>query len=136
MVTDLLFVYGTLRSGGENDHYLERAVCVERSCWTAGELHDTGDGYPALKRHPKKRVVGELYVVDAEILAKIDELEDYVVNGDNNLYERIRQTVCGKRQHQAYVYIAGKPLQNLDAEISSGDWFTLSGQDSGKEEGA
>ncbi|MCM3713731.1 gamma-glutamylcyclotransferase [Alkalihalobacillus oceani] len=136
MVTDLLFVYGTLRSGGENDHYLERAVCVERSCWTAGELHDTGDGYPALKRHPKKRVVGELYVVDAKILAKIDELEDYVVNGDNNLYERIRQTVFGKRQHQAYVYIAGKPLQNLDAEISSGDWFTFSGQDSGKEEGA
>lgn len=116
-----IFVYGTLRKGEGNAHYLKGATRLAEQCWTNGELYDTGYGYPAVKQSRSSRVYGELYVVTNLELKQIDQLEGFRDGGTNNLYERVEQMVfTDKGPVPAYVYIAGQPL--LNNRIPDGDW--------------
>ena len=80
--THLVFVYGTLKSDFHNNHLLETAEFV-------GEDRTRDHGYtmyavssriarfcPAVRDGGEHAVTGELYRVDARILAALDELED------------------------------------------------------------
>jgi gamma-glutamylcyclotransferase (GGCT)/AIG2-like uncharacterized protein YtfP len=117
-----MFVYGTLRKGEGNAHYLKGATRLAEQCWTNGELNDTGYGYPAVKQSRSSRVYGELYEVTDLELKQIDQLEGFRDGGTNNLYERVEQMVyTDKGPVTAYVDIASQ-ANLLNNRIPDGDW--------------
>ncbi|XXM71623.1 gamma-glutamylcyclotransferase [Lysinibacillus sphaericus] len=116
-----VFVYGTLRRHEENHSLLKDASLQYEQAWAQGKLYDTGKGYPALKEG-EGTVYGEIYKINEEILAKLDEIEDYIEGREDNLYNRRLQEVNTDRGPvEAFVYygLEGKLFQS---EISSGDW--------------
>jgi gamma-glutamylcyclotransferase (GGCT)/AIG2-like uncharacterized protein YtfP len=118
-----LFVYGTLRKEGSNAHYLQNAKYIEHSCYAEGQLYDTGCGYPALILEKDKWVTGELYEVTKEELKQIDELEDFVENRADNLYDRITvriHTTSGKEEAIMYVM---RNKKNHFISIVENDWI-------------
>ncbi|WP_198510313.1 gamma-glutamylcyclotransferase [Bacillus solitudinis] len=118
-----LFVYGTLRRGEINHSFLKQANQKLQQCWVKGELHDTGAGYPIIRKKESSRVYGEIYQVSKEELSQIDELEDYHPNRPDNLYERVEQTVyTNQGSLKAFVYIEGKQCISPSNCIKSGDW--------------
>ena len=120
----LVFVYGTLRKHECNHFYLNGARCVALNCWTNGKLYDPNLGYPFLAQSECDQVFGELYQVDDEQLASLDQLEDYEGPGKNNLYDRNVQTIhTAGGTHQAFVYVL--PIGSSVGEmvpIEGGDW--------------
>ncbi|HTL66139.1 MAG TPA: gamma-glutamylcyclotransferase family protein [Lacunisphaera sp.] len=82
-----LFVYGTLKTGHENHHYLAGQRRLGPASTAEGyTLFSLGD-YPGMVRsaEPGRQVLGELWEVDPACLAALDELEG-VAEG---LYERV-----------------------------------------------
>ncbi|MFP3918830.1 gamma-glutamylcyclotransferase family protein [Lysinibacillus telephonicus] len=117
-----VFVYGTLMKGEVNAHLLTNATCIETSCWTNGLLYDTGFGYPAMVPSLQHRTYVELYVVTESEIKLLDELEDYKENGDNNLYNRVKQLIyTDNNSTYAYVYIANQD-NLLERKVPFGDW--------------
>jgi len=119
MSKHLLFVYGTLRRGGENEitRNFPNAVYAGDASVT-GRLFDMG-GYPAIVLDDEAAsVIGEVYEVDDETLAKLDAFE---LDAD---YRRtpIDVETCGTVR-SCWIYVppvahcVGKP------EIFSGDWI-------------
>ncbi|NGM85612.1 gamma-glutamylcyclotransferase [Paenibacillus sp. 7124] len=118
---ELVFVYGTLRQGELNHHLMSGARLIARMAQIQGVLMDTGRGYPAVVQEDSGVVAGELYEVSAEMLARLDELEDfYGPKNPANEYERIRTAVTtdsGQREAWVYVY-----LKREHDVIAQGDW--------------
>ncbi|MEM5642867.1 gamma-glutamylcyclotransferase [Bacillus toyonensis] len=118
-----VFVYGTLRRGQTNAHYMQGATCIADGTWTYGELFDTNEGYPAMICSNEVKVYGEVYEVNDDVLHKLDELEEYTGNAETDLYDRITQTVyVADTEIHAYVYIA-QDKKMLKKVIDSGDWL-------------
>lgn len=96
-----VFVYGTLMRGQRANHML-------RDCQYAGEytlrgyaMYDLGR-YPGICPCRDGQVFGELYYVDSQTLAAMDEYE-----GNGSLYHRTDVTVIrdsDTRTAQVYVY--------------------------------
>jgi len=81
-----VFVYGTLKRGGENHHYLAYQQFLGAARTTAGyTLFSLGD-YPGMVRAAADTagVTGELWAVDAACLQQLDLLEGV----NEGLYER------------------------------------------------
>ncbi|MBB6443950.1 gamma-glutamylcyclotransferase [Bacillus benzoevorans] len=119
----LVFVYGTLRKFQNHSHLLDTAVLVASQCWTSGKLYDSSYGYPFMVQ-ANDRVYGELYQLDSEQLKMVDDLEDYQGPGQDNLYERVEQTIFSDSgTWQAFVYVLPKS-KNKDSLslIKEGDW--------------
>jgi gamma-glutamylaminecyclotransferase len=73
----LVFVYGTLKRGCSNHHYLEGQTFLGEVRTAGGfALFDLG-GYPGMVEVPGEpgSVGGEVWSVDAACLASLDELE-------------------------------------------------------------
>ncbi len=116
-----VFVYGTLRSGERNHRLLKEANLVESHCWTDGFLFDTGCGYPAMTAGTEK-VVGELYEINKELLAMLDQLEGYYGETERNHYDRVKKHIfSGDKEYIAlgYIYPSGKELKR----IYENDWL-------------
>ncbi|CAM4295237.1 gamma-glutamylcyclotransferase [Vibrio agarivorans] len=109
----LVFVYGTLRKGESNHHYLEQCDCLG-TCETLPEytLFDLG-AYPAVIAGHSS-ILGEVYWVNDDTLAQLDRLEDVPV-------EYRRETISTPFG-LAWIYLYQQPAE-LDVEIASGDWF-------------
>lgn len=129
-VPTVIAVYGTLRRGERNHHLLGPAEYLG-SGEAAGTLHLVPSGpqrpypYPALVPEPARRVVVELYrVADADLLARLDELEAYVP-GDPAGSEYVRRLVpvSGGPVDAAEVYVYVGAAEELGAVIGSGDWL-------------
>ncbi|KEK23119.1 gamma-glutamylcyclotransferase family protein [Bacillus gaemokensis] len=117
-----VFVYGTLRKQQVNAHYLYGGICIALEAWTYGQLFDTNEGYPAMILSSDNKVYGEVYEVSDAILEKLDELEEYTGNAEEDLYNRIiRPVYLGDKTITAYVYIAHSNVM-LQKSILSGDW--------------
>lgn len=116
-----LFVYGTLRKGEINHGLMGASRCLSSPAWVTGVLVDTGFGYPAM-RPGDGLVCGEIYAVDDETLARIDELEDYFGPGDpRNLYDRVSVTARTEDgEREVLVYVSDR--FDAVAPIPSGDW--------------
>lgn len=116
----LVFVYGTLRKHERNHDLLKDARLISEQAWTEGELFDTGKGYPMMKPSQGQKVYGEIYEVSNVQLSSLDILEDFQVGRNNNLYDRVIQTIhTDVGSFQAYVYISEKVD---DDSIPYGDW--------------
>jgi gamma-glutamylaminecyclotransferase len=117
----LLFVYGTLRRGQSNHSQLGGARFVaEARTEPRFELVDLG-GYPGLLEGGTTAVQGELYELDAALLARLDEFED--VPG---LYERKQISLADASAH---VYVMPRNRASLAPRIELGDWSAFAGQD-------
>ncbi|MFA0012446.1 gamma-glutamylcyclotransferase [Vibrio lentus] len=108
----LVFVYGTLRQGQSNHHYLQHCELLGRfDTPETFALFDLG-AYPAMI-FGKKSVAGEVYIINDEILESLDRLEDVPVE-----YRREQiETIFGL----AWVYLYQLDL-TANKEILSGDW--------------
>lgn len=81
-------VYGTLKHGHRNHHWLGGADMLGQDCLTAITLYDVGP-YPGAKLMPSTGVLVEVYAIDAERLAPLDELEDYLHHSQTEgMYDR------------------------------------------------
>lgn len=103
-----VFVYGTLLRGLRYHGILTGAAFLGPA-HVHGRLFDLGP-YPALWPGPD-RVQGEVYRVDAQILAQLDQLEDFDPRDpEGSLYRRVtRRTFLangGIRDVQVYLYNA------------------------------
>src|SRR5437879_3659530 len=133
-----IFVYGTLRHGQSNYHRLlagktareQSAVLPDHALHTDifPYVFDTSDG---------SSVYGELmfplpHIYD-EVLARLDELEDYREGDPSSMYLRVKRPVqyTGADGEplttNAWVYHAGPDSRREATEqnrIHSGDWLT------------
>jgi gamma-glutamylcyclotransferase (GGCT)/AIG2-like uncharacterized protein YtfP len=110
---ELVFVYGTLKRGHGNHHWLLDAPFLGEAVLPDVVLHDLG---PFPMAVPGEGVVrGEVYRVDAAGLARLDRLEGYP-----RLYDRRPLPLADGRQ--AWVYL-GRPHQVRHVSpIADGCW--------------
>lgn len=109
----LLFVYGTLKRGGSNHHYLTGQKFLGAASTTPGfRLYDLG-GFPGLVEvaEDKIGVIGEIYDVDAKALEQLDILEGLA----EGMYRRVPANLkppFADRGIETYLYarsIANRP---------------------------
>ncbi len=110
-----VFVYGTLRKGGENHALLTGSENLGMAMTTGKyTMLDMGD-YPAVIDQGFHAIVGEVYMVSGEIIAKLDVLEEYP-----DYYQRI---IISTPYGDAWIYVLkNMPDQQLP-EVNSGDWI-------------
>lgn len=138
MVSDGLFVYGTLREGGTHHAWLLRTHPEGLTgAWVAGRLFHLPAGYPALVPGPEPAapppgpgwVRGEFlgYEDDQDLesaLADLDPLEG--VEEDLFSREILPVILEGGQRYQAWVYlfhVERLPRLERDAvELPDGDW--------------
>ena len=109
-----VFVYGTLKRGGDNHHYIAYQQFLGVARTPAGyTLHSLGD-YPGMVRAPADTagVTGELWAVDAACLHQLDLLEGV----NEGLYERVPLKLATPADEQpvdTYLYlgsVTGRPI--------------------------
>lgn len=144
MATDreLVFVYGTLCVGASNHHRMRGAEWVG-TAWVTGRLYQVS-WYPGFILDAEGgRVVGEVYRVSPEHLARLDEFEG-IPEGERigEEYERRRIPVklsnaarawSDDKQEDAWkwawemdawVWVWRKSVEDL-TEVSTGDWLDI-----------
>jgi gamma-glutamylcyclotransferase (GGCT)/AIG2-like uncharacterized protein YtfP len=129
------FVYGTLRPGEANhDLFLRGRIHSEEPGRLPGALLYDGPGYPYAVEGAGGTVAGELVTpraeAYAELLAALDELEEYRPGDPRNLYERVAREVIRTADGtpvRAWVYVAAPSvaarLRARGRLIESGDWL-------------
>ncbi|MCR6110857.1 gamma-glutamylcyclotransferase [Bacillus sp. A301a_S52] len=122
--SSIVFVYGTLREGDINYHYLKNSVKLFNQARVRGTLYDTGNGYPAYIEKGEKWVYGELYAVSLWTLKQLDRLEGYSEGQPDNLYNRVKlpiETDIGIIE--AWVYTLDDQHETaLTSKIGFQDW--------------
>ncbi len=105
-----LFVYGTLKKGYRNHHYLSGSRFLGKAV-TKEKFALYADSVPFLvKSPPISKVKGELYEVDSRTLRNVDALE-----GHPRVYRRERITVILEdgREAEAWAYFYPSPRGRL-----------------------
>jgi gamma-glutamylcyclotransferase (GGCT)/AIG2-like uncharacterized protein YtfP len=109
----LVFVYGTLKRGEKNHHWLEGASWQGEAELSGVLLHDLGPFPMAVIG--EGTAIGEVYAVEEQGLARLDKLEGYP-----RLYDRQKLNLNDGRQ--AWVYL-GRPRQVRHApQVDGGSW--------------
>ena len=112
---DLVFVYGTLKRGEQNHHWLQGASWEGEAELNGVVLHDLGPFPMAVVG--EGRISGEVYAVEGSGLARLDELEGYP-----RLYDR--QVLSLNDGRRAWVYL-GRPRQVRHAPVvAGGSWHS------------
>ncbi|MBZ9634769.1 gamma-glutamylcyclotransferase [Clostridium sp. FP1] len=112
-----LFVYGTLMKGNSHhDEFLSGARFAGHFIADGFQLYDFGN-YPLIIQNEIDKVRGEMYIVDSNILDKIDISE---VKG--NLFSRklIRVINDNDEVQEAYVYVYNKDVSK-NVKVSPGN---------------
>ena len=110
-----LFVYGTLMRGEANAEALTGSTYIGAAATVAAYRLVALAGYPGLLPGGQTSVKGELYLVDPQLLAAMDELEDCPA-----LFKRAEVELAGGGTAQAYL---GADPGSLDGPtIPGGDW--------------
>ncbi len=86
-----VFVYGTLRTGLYNyELYLKNNSTFVDYGYVKGTLYSLTDRtYPALI-DGENLILGEIFEVSTQTLARLDELESYIEGNPNNEYNKIK----------------------------------------------
>ena len=111
-----VFVYGTLKRGEKNHHWLEGASFQGKAELNGVLLHDLGPFPMAVVG--EGTAIGEVYAVGDSGLARLDELEGYP-----RLYDRQVLSLCDGRR--AWVYL-GRPRQVRHAPVVAGGLWRAS----------
>ena len=119
-----VFVYGTLRAGGSNDirRYRPTPQWVGQGS-VPGTLYDLG-AYPGMTIGGEGRVIGEVYMVNADVEAALDRLEE-VLDDDSGEYRRrsVRVAVADVGDVDCLIYEIHPDRVRTAPEIASGDWM-------------
>jgi gamma-glutamylcyclotransferase (GGCT)/AIG2-like uncharacterized protein YtfP len=116
-----IFVYGTLLSNLHNNYLLKEATFIHNTTIRA-KMFNIG-AFPAitLSLSNKDIIHGELYEINKDILKRLDFLENYKPNRQNNLYLRKYTTTSSKIK--SFVYVAGHQITLSNYQpIPSGNW--------------
>ena len=108
--SELVFVYGSLKRGETNHHWLEGASWQGEAELGGVVLHDLGPFPMAVIG--EGIALGEVYAVEACGLARLDKLEGYP-----RLYDR--QVLTLRDGRRAWVYL-GRPRQVRHAPVVAG----------------
>lgn len=113
----LVAVYGTLKRGLRNHHWLEGADFVGVDRLDTITLYDLGH-CPAAKAERSRGVEVEVYRVTAPILGELDRLEDYRIRTPRaGMYDRILQrTAYGT----AWLYLYNHDVRGCPAQHEGG----------------
>jgi gamma-glutamylcyclotransferase (GGCT)/AIG2-like uncharacterized protein YtfP len=144
-MSDLLFVYGTLRPGAESDRGPGKGVLktMQESAERVGAGRIRGrlhwvSWYPGVleSRNTNDIVKGDVYRLrDAEsVLATLDRYEGAApLPSTRHEYTRRKKlvTLTGGRRAFAWVYIYNRP-QNVGERIASGDFLRSARQRRGR----
>jgi gamma-glutamylcyclotransferase (GGCT)/AIG2-like uncharacterized protein YtfP len=132
-MTHRVFVYGTLKSGFSNHHLLVGCEFFG-SAVTVATYKMIENGFPVIMPDPEgKPLAGEIYIVDDETLARLDQLEREGRSYDRKLIEVTSPLASGERlPTRAFIYIGredrfGKafargPLYQIVNERGELDW--------------
>lgn len=131
MFTEYLFVYGTLRRGGQHpiQQAMLRYVDYINDGKVLGQLYSLG-AYPALVlKEPAYLVCGELYkIIDAEKLWPLLDQYEGIGPGFTEPYEYRKaqvSVICPDGQQQmATTYLYNRDVANLTM-IANGDFLTV-----------
>lgn len=122
-MSTLVAVYGTLKRGLSNDHYLQAATYLGSDTLTAISLYDLGS-YPGAKAEPSAGIEVEIFSVTAQQLQALDCLEEYDPEApDRGLYDRRLFSTCFGA---AWVYLYNPPVPGL-LPIQTGGWQPRTG---------
>jgi gamma-glutamylaminecyclotransferase len=108
-----VFVYGTLKSGQRNFHYLQQAEFVGEFVTEPIYSMHSFDTYPAVCLPGQHAIQGEIYRVSDEGFRLLDELERYP-----EYYQRI---VISTNSGDAWMYVVERDLCQGRPELS-GNW--------------
>ncbi|MBB3143075.1 gamma-glutamylcyclotransferase family protein [Halomonas organivorans] len=116
--TPLVAVYGTLKRGLRNHHWLDGAAFVGADVLTDVTLFDLGP-YPGARLAPSRGVEVEVFRVDAKGLEDLDVLEDYRARRPaSGTYDRVvHATAFGP----AWLYLYNLEVAGC-AAIREGGW--------------
>lgn len=125
----LLFVYGSLRSGFHHPayEYMARNFQLLGPALVKGKLYDMGE-YPVAKPCTDDHfILGELYAVNPNndfgyVISQIDDYEGlHVEEGETPLYTRVLTTAFVHNEpYTAWVYWYNKNIDGLP-ELATGD---------------
>ena len=107
-----VFVYGTLMQNKSASHMMANAIFCDNAALEGYALYDLG-GYPGIVPDEKGTVIGEVWFVDNETMARLDTYENEGV-----LYRRTQVTISSRKGTllaNTYVYLGqvyGTPLWN------------------------
>ncbi|MCX7594517.1 MAG: gamma-glutamylcyclotransferase [Fischerella sp.] len=126
-----VFVYGTLKPGEVNyQRYCDRKVVNATKAFALGKLFDLPQGYPAMTPGDS-RVYGYLLEFSVpEVLAELDELEDYYPTkpASENLYNRHKIEVYdlqGRSLGWAWVYLMTPArVKKLGGKLQAHGWWS------------
>ncbi|NOG30551.1 gamma-glutamylcyclotransferase [Halomonas sp. TBZ9] len=111
-------VYGTLKQGQHNHYWLNGAPLLGNDCLTAITLYDLGH-YPGAKAEASAGSVVEVYTINTEQLALLDQLEGYNAHAPKEgLYNRVILTT---RHGEAWCYLYNSEVKH-EALIENGEW--------------
>ncbi|MFE9764484.1 gamma-glutamylcyclotransferase family protein [Streptomyces sp. NPDC005808] len=127
------FVYGTLRPGEHNhDLFLRGRTAPEEPGRMRGIVLYEGPGYPYAVEEPGGVVSGDVVAALPEaydeLLAVLDQLEEYTPGDSRNLYERVVRDVtrADGTVVRAWVYVAAPAvatrLRTGGKLIEGGEW--------------
>ena len=104
-MTHRVFVYGTLKSGFWN-HYLLDGCEFAGDAVTVPTYKMIENGFPVIRPDPNgKPLAGEIYDVDDETLARLDQLEREGSSYDRKLID-VNFLASGKRLSiKAFIYV-------------------------------
>ncbi len=116
---NLIFVYGTLKQGGSNHHFLAGQSLVGKASTTPGYLLYEITGYPGMVRQADalEGVSGEVWAVDEACLASLDLLEGTT----EGIYRREAVPLAGPfagQRVEAYLYLRSIK----DRRMVGSDW--------------
>ncbi len=131
MKKHLVFVYGTLRSGGAgamatrfpNSKFIAEAK-------VSGVLYDLGPFPGLLLDESRSLVMGEVYEIDEETLTKLDEFE-----ATSNYLRKQVDITFGNERVSCWTYEPNPDFYSLRTLITSGDWLKYSTTGQGSTEG-
>lgn len=111
-------VYGTLKKGLSNHHYMKTARFLGEDQLHNLVLCDLGP-YPGARLEPSAGITLEVYEVDSQTLAQLDILEDIDErNSTQGLYHRRQMNT---RHGKAWVYLYNQSTAGCPV-IRQGGW--------------
>ncbi len=117
-MSTLVAVYGTLKRGLSNDHYLQTATYLGNDILTSISLYDLG-AYPGAKAESSAGIEVEVFAVTAQQLQALDVLEEYEPEAPLcGLYDR---RLFSTRFGAAWIYLYNPSVSAL-APITAGSW--------------
>jgi gamma-glutamylcyclotransferase (GGCT)/AIG2-like uncharacterized protein YtfP len=132
-MTHRVFVYGTLKSGFRNHYLLEECEFFGGAA-TVPTYKMIENGFPVIMRDPEgKPLAGEIYIVDDNTLARLDQLEREGSSYDRKLIEVNLPLASGERLlTKAFIYVgrddrfgkafASGPFYEIVNERGELDW--------------